>query len=292
VTRQDTLYWMERKGPKLYLIIFQIQLVFTAAYISLLFLTFYPSMFQEASLVEFLFYVVVSLLPVCLLLSKSQIAAANMTIVCSVGVHRRPQAVAQVIREEKTDRIIRAMVTMQKLQNATRAGFSPPSTITTNTVELAEVSKTFDALDKNGDGMIDKLELKNILKALGAPTTDESLQAIYQLLDENQDGQISKEEFTSFYSANICFEHDHHGLHKLAHDIFQQFDLDQSGEITVGEFKTVMDAFHVGFTVDEISDLINELDEKDNGTIGEPEFLGLLETHRHLFQQNKLPLLG
>jgi Ca2+-binding EF-hand superfamily protein len=268
-------------------------LVFTAAYISLLLLTFYPYMFREASLVEFLFYVVVSLLPVCLLLSKYQIAAANMTIACSIGVHRRPQAVAQVIREEKTDRIIRAMVTMHKLQTAVRVGFSSPSTITTNTntIELAEVSNTFDTLDKSGDGKIEKSELKNILKALGAPTTDESLQAIVQLLDENQDGQISKEEFISFYSANICFEHDHHGLHKLAHDIFQQFDQDQSGEITLGEFKAVMDAFNVGFTVDEMGDLVNELDEKDNGTIGEHEFFELLETHRHLFQQNKLPPL-
>jgi Ca2+-binding EF-hand superfamily protein len=292
-TRQDTFYWMERKGPKLYLILFQIQLVFTAAYISLLLLTFYPYMFRESNLVKFLFYVVVSLLPVCLLSSKYQTAAANMTTASSIGVHRRPQVVAQVIREEKTDRIIRAMVTMQKLQNAARSGFSSPSTATptpsTDTVVLAEASKTFDALDKSGDGKIQTSELKNIFKALGAPTTEESLQAIVQLLDKNQDGHISKEEFMSFYSANIRFEHDHHGLHELAHDMFQQFDQDQSGEITLGEFKAVMDAFNVGFTVDEIGDLVNELDEQDNGTIGEHEFLELLETHHHLFQQNKLP---
>jgi Ca2+-binding EF-hand superfamily protein len=304
ISRQDSLYWMERKGPKLYLILFQIQLIFTSAYISLLLLSFLPHMYQESSTMGYsrlALYVVVSLLPIYLALSKHQTAAANMTMASSIGVHRRPRAVAQVIREEKTDRIICAMVTMQKLQHAARTGFasssSPPQDTTPtdhsrpHTVALNKVAKTFDALDSSGDGTIGNQELKQVLSALGAPATDESLQAMIRLLDHNQDGHISKDEFLAFYSANIILEVDHHGLHELAREMFQQFDQDNSGEITLGEFKEVLEAFNVGFTVDEIGDLVNELDEEDDGTIGEHEFFKLLEKHRYLFKKHSLPPL-
>ena len=294
VTKQDTLYWLERKGPKLCSIIFQIQLVFTSAYVSLLILSFYPFMLNKSDLAVSMSYVVVSLLPVYLLLSKYESAAANMTIACSIGVHRRPQAVSQVIREGKTDRIIRAMVTMQKLQDAVHSGFSstpPTGAPPMDPHQLAEISNTFDAFDNSGDGRIETSEMKNILKALGAAATPEVLATIVQTLDKNNDGHISRDEFIAFCSANIRLEHDHHGLHELAHHMFRQFDQDGSGEITLGEFKTVLDAFNVGFSVDEIGDLVNALDEQHNGTIGEHEFLELLETHYHLFQRSKLPPL-
>ena len=202
--------------------------------------------------------------------------------------------------KKKTNRVIRAMVTMQKMQAAAVSGFATSSNDShhhhnggADEIELAEVSRTFDALDKSGDGQIETAELKTILSSLGAPTTQDSLQRIVQLLDKNQDGHISKDEFISFYQANIIFHGhgDHHSLHHLAHEMFHQFDQDGSGEITMGEFKSLLDAFNVGFTVDEIGDLVNELDEQDNGTIGEHEFLELLEKHRHLFHRDELPPL-
>jgi Ca2+-binding EF-hand superfamily protein len=286
---------MERKGPRLYLLIFQIQLVFASAYISLLLLTFYPYFMKEETVTRLILYLGVSILPIYFLLKKFQMSAANMTTVSSIGVHRRPHAVAQVIREIKTEGIIRAMVAMQKLQHAAHTGWlAAPSTTEYNThsVELIEVAKTFDALDKSGDGIIEIAELKNVMHALGAPTTEESLQAMMELLDRNQDGHISKDEFVAFYSTNVVLEVDnHHGLHDLAKHMFEQFDQDGSGEITMGEFKQVVDAFNVGFTIDEIGDLVNELDEQDNGTITEHEFLELLKKHKHLFQRIKLPAL-
>ena len=292
-TRQDTLYWMERDGPKIYNIIFQIQLVFTSAYVSLLLLSFYPHMVREATRLEGGSFILLSFLPIYLVLTKYQKAAGNLTMACSIGVHRRPHAVAQVIRERKTNRVIRAMVTMQKLQMVSGSGLSTSefaSQTPMNPNELAEVSKIFASLDTSGDGKIETSELKTILSRLGAPTTQQSLQRITDLLDSNKDGHISKEEFVSFYAKHISF-HVGHGLHELAHAMFHQFDQDGSGEITMGEFKSIMDTFNVGFTVDEIGELVNELDEQDDGTIGEHEFLHLLMKNRRMFQKEELPTL-
>ena len=74
--------------------------------------------------------------------------------------------------------------------------------------------------------------------------------------------------------------------------MFELFDRDGSGTITIGEFKSVLDSFNVGFTVDEIGDLVNELDEQDNGTLSEEEFEEFLEKHKYLFERGSLPPLS
>ena len=97
LTRQDALYWMERKGPKCYMIVFQVQMVFTAAYISLLVLIMFPYRMKEGTpIAERIAFLVLSLLSMYLLLSKYQTAASNYVLACSIGVHRRPGVISQV----------------------------------------------------------------------------------------------------------------------------------------------------------------------------------------------------
>ncbi|CAB9510770.1 Troponin C, isoform 1 [Seminavis robusta] len=349
VTRQDVLYWMERKGPKLYMIIFQVQMVFTAAYVSLLVLIMFPYMFVETeqSLPERMAFLVLSILPVCLLLGKYQMAAANLTMACSIGEHRRPGVISQVIREEKVSQIIRAMVTMLRLQQFASEGVgfhdsaennkdSPDSTVVTappdscldleevgiqfeapiqmgdesnrtaggiststgrrrssmfSSVEMDEIGQTFDAIDVSRSGLIETSDFGAVLKGLGVAATEESLKAMTAILDENGDGSICRYEFTQFYKNYVRVELDHEELKQLAKDMFHLIDADGNGQITLGEFKDVVDHFNVGFTVDDIGDLVNELDEEDNGMVGEHEFLKLLEKHRLLFEHVELPKL-
>jgi Ca2+-binding EF-hand superfamily protein len=302
ITRQDSMYWMERKGPKLYLILFQIQMVFTASYVSLLILSSFPFMINSSEVSDFeqWGYVAISLLPVFLLFSKYHTAAANLTMACSIGVHRRPQAVSQVIREGKTDRIIRALVIMQKLERAATDGSfavpveSPASgrwPLSVTAEELEEVTTTFDTLDLSGDGCIRSTELGQVLVSLGAKATEESLTAMVAVLDKDKDGNISRDEFLDFYQKHMVFDLDHEGLHELARHMFEQFDSDGNGVITLSEFKNVMDALNVDFSIDEIGELVNELDEQHAGTIAEHQFVELLKKHDHLFEQIKLPKL-
>jgi Ca2+-binding EF-hand superfamily protein len=53
----------------------------------------------------------------------------------------------------------------------------------------------------------------------------------------------------------------------------------------------VLDAFNVRFTGNEIGHLVNELDEHDDGQVGEHEFLELLKKHRYIFEKHELPSL-
>jgi Ca2+-binding EF-hand superfamily protein len=300
LTRQDLLHWDGRDGPKTYQLLFQIQLVFTSAYMSLLILSIYPYMARETPLGRFIVFVILSLLPFGLLLLSLRRSAANMTVVCSIGIHRKLQTIAQVLREGKTEHVIRSLVLMQKLQHlaASPGGLKrgPESSNLTlcQEIELADARKIFRAMDKSGDGQLHVEELSTLMKKLGAPTTDDSFQAIVKMLDPNEDGIITLEEFLSFYQCNIRLNETHHlsrSLHELAHQIFAQFDRDNSHSVALSEFKDVIDSFNVDFTIDELGELINEIDHDNTGSIGVHEFEDLLHNHRHLFQAFHLPQL-
>jgi Ca2+-binding EF-hand superfamily protein len=223
-----------------------------------------------------------------------------MTVVCSIGIHRKLQTIAQVLREGKTEHVIRSLVLMQKLQHlaASPGGLKrgPESSNLTlcQEIELADARKIFRAMDKSGDGQLHVEELSTLMKKLGAPTTDDSFQAIVKMLDPNEDGIITLEEFLSFYQCNIRLNETHHlsrSLHDLAHQIFAQFDRDNSHSVALSEFKDVIDSFNVDFTIDELGELINEIDHDNTGSIGVHEFEDLLHNHRHLFQAFHLPQL-
>jgi len=305
--RQDALYWTGRNGPNLYLIIFQIQLIFISTYISLLLVKVYPDMISSSlwSIRSIIFYIIASLVPLLLLWEKFPRVASQLTIVCNIGVHRRPQKISEVIRMDKTDSLIQSMVIIQQLENIAQKGRFTNSTEkrmirprnlrqsmltrerSVGNDQLVGISKIFDNFDKSGDGCIDASELQNIFENLGMTTTSESMNTMMRLLDWDADGSISKNEFILFYSEYIiAATSDDIDIDSISKELFAQFDLDNSGTITLSEFVKVMEGLNVGFTMDEISELINEMDGLENGydgTISEKGFRTLLETHRHLF---------
>jgi Ca2+-binding EF-hand superfamily protein len=61
--------------------------------------------------------------------------------------------------------------------------------------QLSELRDAFNAMDKDGNGYIEKRELKNLLLALGESPTDKDVDDMFKAADVNGDGQISFEEF-------------------------------------------------------------------------------------------------
>ena len=61
--------------------------------------------------------------------------------------------------------------------------------------QIAELKKAFDVMDANKDGVVTKDELKSLLKGLGEEVTDEVVDEMIKIADENGDGKIQFEEF-------------------------------------------------------------------------------------------------
>jgi Ca2+-binding EF-hand superfamily protein len=282
VSRHQAIYLLDRKGPKFYLLILQSNLLFLGIYSAMNFLGFCQFMYKEEPIPIFLLYVILAATPLLANMLTKQHTVAILSQVCCMGAYRRPNVVSDVLREDKTARIVRAFIIIYKMRrfalNADTAGYDREAAAARrmqfDKVELREVGKTIDSFDKNGDGTIDYSEFEILMKNMGAELSEESLKRIINLLDEDGDGTVSREEFINWYAENAG--DDDLSDSERAHFLFAMFDKDDAGEITIEEFKRKLDAFNVGFSIDEVGAIVNELDEDNSGTIGLHEFEDLL----------------
>ena len=67
--------------------------------------------------------------------------------------------------------------------------------------QSAELKKAFEVMDANKDGVVTKDELKALLKGLGEEVTDEVIDEMISIADENGDGKIQFEEFVKAATA-------------------------------------------------------------------------------------------
>ena len=64
-----------------------------------------------------------------------------------------------------------------------------------NNEQAAELKKAFEVMDTNKDGVVTKDELTTLLKNLGENVSDDVIDEMIKIADENGDGKIQFEEF-------------------------------------------------------------------------------------------------
>ncbi|TKR73349.1 hypothetical protein L596_020666 [Steinernema carpocapsae] len=96
----------------------------------------------------------------------------------------------------------------------------------TKKVDMDNMRQLFREFDTNGDGFIQKNELRDVMTKLsaGVPPTDEELDQMFDAADANHDGNIDFNEFLTIARSNP-------GTMTLR-DMFAQFDKDDDGYIT------------------------------------------------------------
>ena len=67
--------------------------------------------------------------------------------------------------------------------------------------QTAELKKAFEVMDTNKDGVVTKDELMSLLKGLGEEVTDEVVDEMISIADENGDGKIDFQEFVKAATA-------------------------------------------------------------------------------------------
>jgi len=133
--------------------------------------------------------------------------------------------------------------------------------------EKAELLKTFQALDENGDGQLSTDELvKGYRKIMGDAEAEAEVEAIMKVVDVNGSGYI---DYTEFVMATI-------NRQKLLskdklESAFKMFDKDGSGFLEIDEIKAI---FGGQRNIDEKvwEDLIKEVDANGDGKISLNEF--------------------
>jgi len=143
--------------------------------------------------------------------------------------------------------------------------------------EVLDACKLFNLIDKNSNGKITKLELKDGLNELSVCDEVESekfVNEIFNLIDGDNNGYIEYEEF-----IRGCINKERFITEDIIKFSFRFFDKDNNGEITFEEIKfTFAKSFKKDIQnyEDIITKVIFEVDLNKDGKISYPEFKNMM----------------
>jgi calcium-dependent protein kinase len=136
--------------------------------------------------------------------------------------------------------------------------------------EISGLSRTFEGLDKNGDGVLTFEEIKGGLSGLSEKTAKE-VQAVLDGIDTDQSGTIN---YTEFIAATM--ERNLYLKEEKLWSCFKMFDKDGSGKISAAELKDVLGEDTIGHDMSYWETMIKEADLNGDGEIDYNEFIKMM----------------
>ena len=133
-----------------------------------------------------------------------------------------------------------------------------------------EARASFDMYDRDGNGSISLLELREVLRNLGEKVTDDEINQIVRLADQDGDGEIDYDEFVELRRKLKGDEKE--DLRKA----FNVFDQDGNGSISQVELKIVLDKIGIEMSETELKRTMSEADTDGDGEISFTEFVDVV----------------
>jgi Ca2+-binding EF-hand superfamily protein len=130
---------------------------------------------------------------------------------------------------------------------------------------------TFLEIDADQSGYISLDELQAFVKANDPSVTDEQVKNIFNDMDRNGNGSVSKSEF--------LHRHAHHHQSSLLAalvldpDTFEEIDVDRSGYLSLDELRAFLHTQDPSISEQQVRDTFNDMDRSKNGLVSRREFL-------------------
>ena len=144
--------------------------------------------------------------------------------------------------------------------------------ISTSDGEVPKLKEQFKALDRDGSGMIKAKELQEICqKNDNIDLSTPEINKIIKEVDYFGNGMINYSEFLAATLDAKSFLLGEEGDAKLR-SIFQQFDTDNTGQISAENIKIAMQKMGREISQDEIGEILEKHDKNKNGKLDFEEF--------------------
>ena len=141
----------------------------------------------------------------------------------------------------------------------------------------------FKAADKDGSGALDRAEFQNALRSADLGLTRKEINGLLHVVDENEDGQISYEEFAplafdicvQIYARQLAHESLPSGDAEIAQyftDLFASADAEQTGRLPYSTLCELMKASDLGMSRVQIHTVLGVAIKDDDETVNYSEF--------------------
>jgi len=164
----------------------------------------------------------------------------------------------------------------QSYSATTSYSTSSSSSVSVSFSSVQDVKKAFRKFDSNGDGHLDRGELKQLLISCGKNVNDQEVAALFAQGDVDGDGMIDIQEFVKmmFPAATVTLTKVQQSFKNL-NDVkaaFRRFDSDGDGHISRTELRQVMSSFSEA----EVDSIFALGDKDQSGGIDYQEFIALM----------------
>jgi Ca2+-binding EF-hand superfamily protein len=301
--KMHRLYAFRERGHESHLFAFRLLLLLQAIYLSVFCAILLPSVAGQVPSGVGLVVVVVGLAPLLGFVQVTNFVIRRAVHVGSVGTFRDQAMVHKVKREQKAKKAVQLLAALNALRKKMVVAAHPTSSANghgapcSSDAELAALAahmpeaeqaalyRAFDLYDRDASGSLNAQELQSLMRSLGYPLpstprdAEVEVAAILASLNADGDGTVSKVEFVAWSVANSTQSGAavNTKLCNLAREIFDMFDDDKSGTLTISEFQAGFVRFGIDLTDDEMIILIEELDGDHSGDISVDEFEALLQ---------------
>ena len=141
-----------------------------------------------------------------------------------------------------------------------------------DTKKKDELREYFDMFDRDGDGLVNKIDLGNILRCIGYEQNEQDVNEWISEFDEDGDKKINFDEFISLMVRYLIGN----DVEDELIEAFKIFDKGGNGMITVNELKHVMMTLGEKLPEEEVDEMIKEADPNNEGVIQYSEFAKVL----------------
>lgn len=133
----------------------------------------------------------------------------------------------------------------------------------------AELSQLFEVFDSNGNGVITKPELRDVIVSFRVDLSDGELTKMVETYDINADGILQRGEFSRLMSG---FREADTSVEAQMERTFLRFDANRDGGLDAREVRALMEASGQVITLREAKTIVFETDADGNGRIDTSEF--------------------
>ena len=129
-----------------------------------------------------------------------------------------------------------------------------------------------DLYDPNNEGFVKTKDIAKILRAMGRTLEDDDEQNFLEAADPENTGEISKDNFLATVEAMFSLPKEE--VNDLL-EAFKVFDINNTGKISVKNFKKVLVSIGQEFSEDEADDILKYIQVDREGNINIKDFINM-----------------